>query len=297
MAPSTTAWARWRGGSRSPSTSMATVRAPRSRARRSPAAAARRSDLARSCPARLPSPTTTTRGAGSRPLVCTWVTCPTLPGNFSAVEHVAERRRRAARSTRASRLAQLLVVRVDADDERVGRDLVEPAARRRTVDLHAPVLARRAPRARRIMSISPSVVSSRSTASTSTHCASAASLPAHSVPDSAIRQVVDQHVMIANAPLGIAHDAIEDAGTRSPTRIVMPHSSATSRATASRRGLAELDAARPAGSTSRRAAAGRGARAAPGRRRARRRRRRRAGTSGYSRPSLTRGPASQASVA
>src|SRR5438445_632678 len=42
MAPSTTAWARWRAVSRAPSTSAATVRPPRSRARRTPAAAARR---------------------------------------------------------------------------------------------------------------------------------------------------------------------------------------------------------------------------------------------------------------
>src|SRR6266852_7499382 len=98
MAPSTTACARCRAVSRSPSTSTATVRAPRSRARRTPAAAARRrtSDVVS---ARGPSPATTMR----RPSACAWVTCPDFPWNFSASSTrlscpCAARSRRASRS-------------------------------------------------------------------------------------------------------------------------------------------------------------------------------------------------------
>jgi len=68
-----------------------------------------------------------------------------------------------------------------ADDDGVGGDRGERLADDR--DIHERPRSASA-RARRIMSSKPSVVSSRSTASTSTHCASSASLAAHSVPDS-----------------------------------------------------------------------------------------------------------------
>src|SRR5262247_3137042 len=83
MPPSTTAWARARAGRWSPSSSMATLRAPRSRARRSPLAAARRA--LSGVPSRpSPSPTITTRAAPRRPAVCTCVTCAVLAWKRSA---------------------------------------------------------------------------------------------------------------------------------------------------------------------------------------------------------------------
>src|SRR5439155_377391 len=79
------------------------------------------------------------------------------------------------------RVRQLRLLGVEPDDERVGRDLVEPLGDDR--DLHALAPPLRA-WARWIMSTSPSVVSSSATRSISTHRASAASLPALSRVDS-----------------------------------------------------------------------------------------------------------------
>src|SRR5438876_986375 len=72
-------------------------------------------------------------------------------------------------------VAQLALLRVHTDDDRVGPARLERS--RNNVDLHdAPPAARAA--ARRIMSMSPSVVSSRSTSSIGTQRTSAASSPA-----------------------------------------------------------------------------------------------------------------------
>src|SRR5207253_1337409 len=70
------------------------------------------------------------------------------------------------------RVRQLRLLGIEPDNERVGRDLVEPLGD--DLDLHALAPPLRA-WARRIMSTSPSVVSSSATRSISTHRASAAS--------------------------------------------------------------------------------------------------------------------------
>ena len=120
---------------------MATVRAPRSRARRSPAAAARRT-VSAVVSARWPSPTTTTRRDGSSPLVWRWVTWPALPWNFSASS--TSRERAAGRLVHArGRVAQLLVVGVDADHDGVGGDRGQRLAATTETFMRRPPLGER----------------------------------------------------------------------------------------------------------------------------------------------------------
>src|SRR5262249_30057406 len=94
------------------------------------------------------------------------------------LQHVVQRAA-APRVQPGGRLAELLVLRIAADHDPVGR---YPAPRLpHHADVHRPRPSATAS-ARRIMSMSPSVVSSRSTSSISAHIASSASLAAHSVP-------------------------------------------------------------------------------------------------------------------
>ena len=79
------------------------------------------------------------------------------------------------------RLAQGFFLGVHADDDRVGLDRGQRPAH--DAHVHRRPSAASAS-ARRIMSISPSVVSNVGTSSTSTHWASSTSVAAHSVPDS-----------------------------------------------------------------------------------------------------------------
>ena len=99
------------------------------------------------------------RGLGAKPL------------GLENIGHLTVERTVDARS----HVAQLCLLRVDPDDDRVGPARLERS--RNNVDLHdAPPAASAA--ARRIMSMSPSVVSSRSTSSIGTQRTSAASSPA-----------------------------------------------------------------------------------------------------------------------
>src|SRR6266850_1517448 len=90
------------------------------------------------------------------------------------VEHALELPLRSAIEAREP-LRQLRLPDVEADDERVGGDVLEPL--RADLDLHS-VFSPLSASARRIMSRRPWVVSSSATRSSANHCASAASLPA-----------------------------------------------------------------------------------------------------------------------
>src|SRR6059036_2155013 len=205
MAPSTTACARCRAVSRSPSTSTATVRAPRSRARRTPAAAARRRTSAVVSP-RTPSPATTIR----RPSACACVTCPDFPWNFSASSTrlswpCVARSRRASRSgsfvsptyrpttsasatTSSSRFVLISTFTrcspfsAPRPSQRLGSPdhIQEPLGR---VELRHP------------LDLDPLRVAGVATR--------------HDIHGVGIRQVVHQHVMISDAARVVLHDAVE----------------------------------------------------------------------------------------
>ena len=258
---------------------MATVRAPRSRARRSPGRGGAAHGSRRVVSARWPSPTTTTRRAGSR----------------AVGVHVRHLRRPCPGTSRRPARRRAAPPAAASSAARPGRAASCPRRRRPTTTASAldrrraarahdrrrswPRLrSARAPAPRRIMSISPSVVSSRSTSSTSTHRASAASLAGAQRPRLGERQVVDQHPMIADAAL--RHRARRGRGCRPrrPRGSSRPHSSAISRAHRLRASSRPARPGRRAGSTCRSS----GALAAPDEqhavaRRGRRRRRRRAG--------------------
>src|SRR5262249_51610020 len=105
---------------------------------------------------------------------------PRLCRELLEVEHSLELSLRRAIETRQA-LRQLRLADVEADDERVGRDLLQPLGD--DLDFH-PRVPPLSAWAARIMSMSPWVVSSSATRSTSNPCASAASSPASTSSES-----------------------------------------------------------------------------------------------------------------
>ncbi len=192
------ACARSRGGRPSGGTNIATEPAPRSRARRTAAAAPRRTGSASMRPRarrRGPRPTTSTRSAGIAPPVCRSVIWPALPSNFSAARTRLSRppRARSTAATSATGRGSPAYRPSTSTSARAstGFRASSDTSMRYPFPVSAWVTARvSAARARRVrsarhtMSASPSVVSYVATWSMGTQRTSAASLPARGSPDS-----------------------------------------------------------------------------------------------------------------
>src|SRR2546427_3027620 len=205
MAPSTTACARCRAVSRSPSTSTATVRAPRSRARRTPAAAARRS-ASDVVSARGPSPATTMQ----RPSACACVTCPDFPWNFSASSTrlscpCAARSRRARRS--GSFVSPTYRPTTSASAATSSSRFVLISTFTRSVPLLAPRPSQRLGPPDHVQEPLGRVELGHPLDLDPLRIASVA--PGQDVQGVRIRQVVHQYVMISDAARVVLHDAIE----------------------------------------------------------------------------------------
>src|SRR5213593_1509638 len=205
MAPSTTACARCRTVSRSPSTSTATVRAPRSRARRTPAAAARRRTSA-VVSARGPSPATTMR----RPSACACVTCPDFPWNFSASSTrlscpCAARSRRASRS--GSLVSPTYRPTTSASAATASSRFVLISTFTRSVPLLEPWPSQRFGPPDHVQEPLGRVELGHAVDFEPLRIAGVAT--GHDIHGLRIRQVVHQHVMISDAARVVLHDAVE----------------------------------------------------------------------------------------